>query len=50
MDFVRNSSDTLDSVFAIHGEPESALFFVQRIRDYLGIHAYAPHLGDSFEI
>lgn len=50
MDFVKNTSDSLDKVFVIQGEPQSALFFVQRIKDYLGIDARAPKYGDSFKI
>jgi len=50
MGIVQDSIDTLDTVFAIHGEGESALFFVQRIRDHLGIRAFAPKLGESFDI
>lgn len=50
MDFVHDSADTLETVFVTHAEPQPALFFVQRIRDHLGIHAYAPKLGESFEI
>jgi metallo-beta-lactamase family protein len=48
--FVKHSSDRLKQVFVVQGEPKSALFFVQKIRDYLGIEAIAPALGDSFEI
>lgn len=50
MQFVRNSVDSLEKVFAVHGEPDSSLFFVQRVRDYLGIEAFAPKQGDSFEV
>lgn len=50
MEFVHDSIDTLDTVFAVHGEAESSLFFVQRIRDHLGIRAYAPQMGESFDI
>lgn len=50
LNFVQNSVDTLEKVFAVQGEPASALFFVQRIRDYLGIDAYAPSYNESFEL
>ncbi|MBI4114566.1 MAG: MBL fold metallo-hydrolase [Candidatus Niyogibacteria bacterium] len=50
MEFVHDSYNSLEKVFAVHGEPDASLFFVQRIRDYMGIHAYAPHLGESFDI
>lgn len=48
--FVGKSSDYLEKVFVSHGEPKSSLFFVQRIKDYLGIDAVAPETGDIFEI
>jgi metallo-beta-lactamase family protein len=48
--FVKNSDNTLEKIFVTHGEPKSSLFFVQRIRDYLGIDAIAPKFGDSYEI
>lgn len=37
-------------VFAVMGEPKSALFLVQRLRDYLGVEAVAPEQGESVEI
>jgi len=48
--FVKNSDNTLEKVFVIHGELKSSLFFVQKVRDYLGIDAIAPKFGDSYEI
>jgi metallo-beta-lactamase family protein len=48
--FIQNTSDSLEQVFTIHGEPKSLLFFVQRIRDYLGVNASAPNYGDQFKI
>ncbi len=48
--FVKNSENTLGKVFVTHGELKSGLFFIQRIRDYLGIDAVAPKIGDSYEI
>lgn len=50
MDFVKKTSDTLGEVFVIQGEPQSAPFFVQRIKDYLGIDTVAPKYGDAFEL
>jgi len=46
--FVENSADTLKKVFVAQAEPKSALFLVQRIRDYLGINAVSPKYGDSY--
>lgn len=50
IDFVARSKDTLEKVFVITGEPASALFLVQRVRDYLGIPAEAPRYGETKEI
>jgi metallo-beta-lactamase family protein len=48
-DFVRCASKSLEKVFVVQGELKASLFFVQRLRDYLGVDALAPKLGDSFE-
>ncbi|MDP3762952.1 MAG: MBL fold metallo-hydrolase [bacterium] len=48
--FIEKSRDSLEKVFAIHGEPAASLFLVQRIRDHLGIEAYAPRYGETYEI
>lgn len=41
--FISHSADkNLKKVFVAMGETKSSLFLVQRIRDYLGIHAVAP--------
>lgn len=45
--FVEDTSDTLKKVFVVMGEPKSSLFLVQRLRDNLGVDAYAPERGDS---
>jgi metallo-beta-lactamase family protein len=49
-EFVRQQSDSLEHVFAVHAEPKSALAFVQRIRDYLGISVTAPKYGEVVDI
>lgn len=49
LDFVRTGADTLKKVFVVQGEPAAALFFTQRVRDYLGIMASAPRLGEAKE-
>lgn len=43
-------SGTLEQVFAVMGEPRSALFLAQRIRDYTDIEAHVPEVGESVEI
>ena len=50
VDFVSHTVDTVKQVFVVMGEPKSALFLVQRLRDYLGVNAIAPQAGESFEL
>ncbi len=47
VEFVASTADTVKKVFCVMGEPKSALFLVQRLRDYLGVNASAPNAGDS---
>lgn len=47
LDFVEDTQETLEKVFVVMGEPKSALFLVQKLRDNLGIDISAPELGDS---
>lgn len=47
LNFVSDTADSLRKVFVVMGEPKSALFLVQKLRDNLGIEAYAPELGES---
>ncbi len=49
-EFVREKADTLKKIYTTHGEPKSSLALVQKIRDNLGIEAYAPKYGESVEI
>ncbi len=48
--FVQDTSETLKKVFVVMGEPKSSMFLVQKLRDYLGINAYAPTDGESATI
>lgn len=50
IEFVDGSSHTLKKVFVVMGEQKSALFLVQRLRDYIGVNAIPPKLGESFEL
>lgn len=50
IEFVENTADSLKKVFVTMGEPKSSLFLTQRIRDYLGVMAYAPNQGDVVEL
>ncbi len=45
--FVENTADTVKKVFVVMGESKSALFLVQRLRDYLGLNAFHPREGES---
>ena len=47
LNFVEEMQENLQKVFVVMGEPKSALFLVQKLRDNLGIDAYAPEQGDS---
>lgn len=50
LNFVQDMEDSVKKVFAVMGEPKSSMFIVQKIRDNLGIEAYAPKEGDSVEL
>jgi metallo-beta-lactamase family protein len=50
LEFVDGSAETLKKVFVVMGEQKSSLFLVQRLRDYVGVNAIAPKLGESFEL
>ncbi len=45
--FVEDTQETLKKVFVVMGEPKSAMFLVQKLRDNLGIDASAPEQGTS---
>jgi metallo-beta-lactamase family protein len=50
VEFVQAIADTVKKVFVVMGEPKSSLFLTQRLRDYLGVSAYAPEEGDVVEL
>ena len=50
VEFVSKTATIAEKVFVVMGEPKSALFLVQRLRDYLNVDAIAPSKGESFEI
>lgn len=50
VEFVSKGSTKVKQVFVAMGEERSALFLVQRLRDYLGLHAVAPSLNEKIEI
>ncbi len=48
--FVQNIHEDLMRVFVVQGEEANALYFMNEIRDRLGIDAVAPVLFESFEL
>jgi metallo-beta-lactamase family protein len=47
VEFVDKTADTIRKVFVCMGETKSALFLVQRLRDYLGVNAVHPDAGEE---
>jgi len=47
LNFVEDMQDAVKKVFVVMGEPKSEMFLVQKLRDNLGIEAYAPEQGSS---
>jgi len=50
LEFVEDAQDTLEKVFVVLGEPESAMFFAQRVKDYIDIETHVPKRGESVEV
>jgi len=50
IEFVDGSAETLDKVFVAMGEPKSAMFLAQRLRDYVGVKAIYPELKSEYEL
>ncbi len=50
LQFVEAIADSVQKVFVVMGEPKSSLFLTQRIRDYLGVRAFAPEQNDIVEL
>ena len=48
--FVSHSADTLRKVFCAMGEPKSARFLSQRLRDELDLDAVAPEYGATYDL
>ncbi len=44
--FVEDMKESVQKVFVVMGEPKSAMFLVQKLRDNLGLEAYAPEQDD----
>jgi metallo-beta-lactamase family protein len=47
LDFVEDMQDSVKKIFVVMGEPKSEMFLVQKIRDNLGLNAFAPEQGSS---
>ena len=45
--FVEDMQKTVKKVFVVMGEPKSAMFLAQKIKDNLGIETHVPERGDS---
>ncbi|MBP6883670.1 MAG: MBL fold metallo-hydrolase [Candidatus Pacebacteria bacterium] len=45
--FVEGMQDKVQKVFVVMGEPKSAMFLAQKIKDNLGIETHVPERGDS---
>lgn len=50
LELVAGGGDKAKQIFVTMGEEKSSLFFVQRIRDYLGLNAVAPSQNQEVEI
>ncbi len=50
LEFVEKGGEKAEKIYVTMGEERSSLFLVQRIRDYLGLNAVAPSLGEVEEI
>ena len=48
--FVETGKDTLQKIFLAMGEPRSAMFLAQKIRDDLGLQAFVPEINESVEL
>lgn len=50
IDFIRGTSRSLTKLFVTMGEQKSSQYLAQRARDYLGVDAVCPQLGDTVEL
>lgn len=47
LSFVEDMKEKVKKVFVVMGEPKSAMFLAQKIKDNLGVQTYTPMQGDS---
>lgn len=50
LDYAAAGGGQAEKIFVTMGEERASLFLVQRLRDYLGLNAVAPSLGEIAEI
>lgn len=50
LNFVSNLQDSIRKVLVVMGEPKSSMFLVQKLRDNLGIDAYAPEQNETVNL
>jgi metallo-beta-lactamase family protein len=50
VEFAEKTSGSVKKIFVAMGEPKSALFLVQKLRDQLGIDAISPEANKSYEL
>lgn len=50
LNFVEKIGSSLKEIFVVMGEPASASFLAQRIREYIGIHATTPEAGAHAQV
>jgi len=50
LEFVNNMVDEVRGVYVVMGETKASLRLVQRIREYLGVRAFAPELNEILEL
>lgn len=50
LNFVQDTAEKVTRVFVVMGEPKSALFLAQKLRDNLAVDAYVPEQGESVDL
>lgn len=50
VEFVSHTASTLKKVFVTMGEPKSAIFLAQRLKDELGVNAVVPERGKQYTL
>lgn len=50
LEFVSHTAKSLKKVFVVMGEPKSAMFLAQKLKDNLGVETYTPDAGESISI